>query len=99
MHQYLTTFLAEMAGFSGEESRKIGRAAQMLILKPGSLNEVGMLADKMVADPAAAKANYVPKSPLVIVATELISAGETIAYVSQVQARYDVYVRHVPLKP
>lgn len=26
-------------------------------------------------------------------------AGETIAYVSAVQARYDVYVRHVPLAP
>jgi putative membrane-bound dehydrogenase-like protein len=49
----------------------------LVIGKPGSANEIGALADKMVADPKAAELGYVPKTPLVIAATKLIAAGET----------------------
>jgi len=46
------------------------------LLKPGTLAEVGSLANALVADPDAAARHYVPESPAVLVATDVVDPGE-----------------------
>ena len=49
----------------------------ILILKPGTKDKVGALADAMLTDPDAMKKNYVPKSSDIIAASKLVNPGGT----------------------
>jgi azurin len=48
-----------------------------VLVKPGTLNRVGDLANKLVADPEAAARNYVPDSRDVIAYTDIVGSQET----------------------
>lgn len=49
-----------------------------LLVKPGKLNEVGALADKMLTDPEALKKHYTPESPEVLAhSNKLIGVGQS----------------------
>lgn len=59
------------------QNQKCPLQHNFLLLKPGKLNEIGALADKMLADPKALAKNYVPDSPNVIAhSTKLIGLGQ-----------------------
>jgi len=45
----------------------------LVIMKPGTKDKIGNLADKLAADPNAAKKAYVPDSPDVLFATKLLN--------------------------
>ena len=45
-----------------------------VLIKPGALERVGGLANKMVSDPEAATLHYVPKSPDVLAYTDIVTA-------------------------
>jgi putative membrane-bound dehydrogenase-like protein len=47
----------------------------LLVLKPNTMEKVGLAADKMVTDPNGAKMHYIPKLPEVIAATPMINPG------------------------
>src|SRR5262249_22551701 len=47
-----------------------------VLVKPGSLDRVGDLANKIVADPEAAARHYVPKTADVIVYTDIVGPQE-----------------------
>jgi azurin len=44
----------------------------LVITKVGTMEKVGLLADRMILDPEAAKKHYVPETPMVLFATKLI---------------------------
>jgi azurin len=46
-----------------------------VLVQPGSLNEIGDLTNKLIADPDAFARQYVPDSPAVIVYTDVVPAG------------------------
>ncbi len=48
------------------------------LLKPGSLQRVGELANQLVADPEAASRHYIPASPDVLAYTDIVPAGERV---------------------
>lgn len=48
----------------------------LLVLKPGSLQKVGALADEMASQPNAAELAYIPNSPDVLYATPLLNPEE-----------------------
>ncbi|GAB3921024.1 PVC-type heme-binding CxxCH protein [Mucilaginibacter myungsuensis] len=50
----------------------------LLILQRGSLEKVGLAADKLAQDPKGLEQNYIPKMPEVLFATKLINPQETI---------------------
>jgi len=50
-----------------------------LVIKPGTLDKVGALADAMLSDPTALSRNYVPASPDVLFNAPLVNPGETFA--------------------
>ena len=47
----------------------------VLVLKPGTKDKVGALADAMLTDPEALKKNYVPKSDDIIASSKLVNPG------------------------
>jgi putative heme-binding domain-containing protein len=49
-----------------------------VLLKPGKLAEVGEMANKIIADPDAALRHYVPKTPDVLVYTDIVSPGDQL---------------------
>ena len=49
----------------------------MLVIRPGTTEAVGALADAMVTSPDAAELNYIPATPDVMWYTPLISSGES----------------------
>ncbi len=49
----------------------------ILILEPGSLDQVGMAADKMVADPDAMEKGFIPDLDAVLHASPLVNPGNT----------------------
>jgi putative membrane-bound dehydrogenase-like protein len=49
----------------------------VLILRPGTLDAVGALADQMLTDPQATTKNFVPASTDVLFSTPLVNPGET----------------------
>ncbi|HLT93057.1 MAG TPA: plastocyanin/azurin family copper-binding protein [Membranihabitans sp.] len=49
----------------------------ILILKPGTLGEVGMAADKMITDPKGQEKGYIPESDAVLYTTPLVNPGKT----------------------
>jgi putative membrane-bound dehydrogenase-like protein len=49
----------------------------MVIVRPGTLDAVGALADQLLADPQAMARNFVPASPDVLFSTPLVNPGET----------------------
>lgn len=49
----------------------------LVIVQPGSYDEVGELADKMVSDPKGFEKQWVPESDKIIHATKLVNKGET----------------------
>ncbi len=82
--------------FSVEEiSAKAGQTIQLvfkntgnmehnlLLLQPGTIQEVGSLADEMISSDGRAK-NYVPDTPNVITNTPIIQPGETVTITIQV---------------
>ncbi|RYD25915.1 MAG: hypothetical protein EOP86_26690 [Verrucomicrobiaceae bacterium] len=49
-----------------------------LLVKPGKLNAVGALADKMLTDPQALAKHYIPESPEIIThSTKLVGIGQS----------------------
>ena len=49
-----------------------------LLLNPGKLNDIGALADKMLADPQAMAKHYLPTSPDILAhSTKLIGIGQS----------------------
>ena len=48
------------------------------LLKPGSLQRVGELANQLVADPEVASRHYIPTSPDVLSYTDIVPAGERV---------------------
>jgi azurin len=50
-----------------------------LLLKPGSLQHVGELANKLVAEPDAANRQYVPRSDDVLVYTDIVPPRESFS--------------------
>ena len=49
-----------------------------LLVKPGKLNDVGALADKMLTDPKAMAKSYIPESPEILAhGTKLIGLGQS----------------------
>ena len=49
----------------------------LLILAPGSINEVGALANQMLTDPEAMKKSYIPESDKILHSMALINPTET----------------------
>jgi azurin len=49
-----------------------------VLIKPGTLDRVGDLANKIVADPEAAARHYVPKSDDVLSYTDIVNGGESV---------------------
>ena len=49
----------------------------LLVIKPGTLEEVGLAADKMASSPDGADKDYVPEIPAVLQATILLNPDET----------------------
>jgi azurin len=49
----------------------------LLVIKPGTLQKVGMLANNMLTDPQAMAKDYVPESPDILFHTKLIQPGQT----------------------
>ena len=49
----------------------------VLILKPGTKDKIGALAEAMLTDPEALKKNYVPASPNILHSTKLVNPGGT----------------------
>jgi len=89
--------------FSVEEiSAKAGQTVQLvfkntgnmehnlLILKPGTLQEVGKLADQMISTGGRGK-DYVPDTPAVIANTPIIQPGETITVTIKVPDKSGEY--------
>ena len=54
----------------------------LVIMKPGTKDKIGNLADKLAADPNAAKKAYVPDSPDVLFATKLLNPNNCLLYTS-----------------
>ena len=50
----------------------------LVLVKPGTDNEVGLLADRMAQDPDAMKRHYVPASPNVLWSTPLVNARQKV---------------------
>ncbi|MGY8639491.1 MAG: DUF7133 domain-containing protein [Verrucomicrobiales bacterium] len=48
-----------------------------LLLKPGSVDEIGVLADQMAGDPDAIKKAYVPESDKILVASKLLGPNDS----------------------
>jgi uncharacterized protein len=49
----------------------------LLVLRPGTIEQVGALADAMAATPDAAERNYVPPTPDVMFNTKLVDPGQS----------------------
>ncbi len=49
----------------------------LLLLKPGTLDDVGHLADAMAADPQAPVRHYVPDTPNVLFSTKMLDPNTT----------------------
>lgn len=48
-----------------------------LLMKPGTLDKVGALANAMLTDPKAMDKGYIPESPDILVHTKLVQPGQT----------------------
>ena len=70
----------------------------LLVIRPGTLEAVGALADAMAAAPDAAERNYVPPTPDVMWATRLVDPGQstTIEFTAPRQAGDYPYVCTFP---
>lgn len=64
----------------------------VLILKPGTMNKVGALADAMITDPEGMKKSYIPKSPDVLHSTKLVAMGgsETLKFTIEDAGDYPI---------
>lgn len=51
----------------------------LVIIKPGTLEEIGILSEVTAQTPEAAKLQYIPKSPHVLLASRLLQPGESQA--------------------
>lgn len=73
---------AELNALAGQEVKLVFRNTDhmphnVLVLRPGTTEKVGALADKMLAETNAAERHYVPESENVIAHTPLVNPGET----------------------
>lgn len=48
-----------------------------ILMKPGTLDKVGALANAMLSDPKAMDKSYIPESPDIIASTKLVQPGQT----------------------
>lgn len=64
----------------------------ILVLKPGTKDKVGALADAMIADPEGMKKSYIPKSPDVLHSMRLLNNGEkeTMTFTIDAPGEYPV---------
>lgn len=60
-----------------ENKSPVPQPHNILILAPGSVNEVGALANQMLTDPEAMKKSYIPESDKVLHSMPLINPSET----------------------
>ncbi|MDO6518750.1 PVC-type heme-binding CxxCH protein [Zobellia uliginosa] len=51
----------------------------LVIVKPGAMEKVGLASDKLAADPKGAEQNYVPKMDEVLFATTLVDPEQTVS--------------------
>jgi uncharacterized protein len=70
----------------------------LLVLRPGTIEQVGALADAMAATPDAAERNYVPPTPDVMFSTKLVDPGQsfTLEFVAPRQTGDYPYVCTFP---
>ena len=54
-----------------------GMQHNLVIIKPGTLQQVGAAADALARDPNGAEKHYVPRMPEVLWATRLLGTGES----------------------
>ncbi len=59
----------------------------LVIVKPGTMEEVGMLGNEMAKDPNGIKANFVPKSDKILFATALVNPhdGQVLRFIAPQQ--------------
>ena len=59
----------------------------LVIVKPGAMEEVGMLGNEMAKDPNGIKANFVPKSDKILFATTLVNPhdGQVLRFIAPQQ--------------
>lgn len=50
-----------------------------VLIRPGALNRVGDLVNRLVADPSAARRHYVPQSDDVLAYTDIVGPGEKVS--------------------
>ena len=64
----------------------------VLILKPGTKDKVGALADAMLTDPEALKKDYVPTSPDILFSSKLVNPGgsETLKFTIKEAGDYPI---------
>ncbi|WP_308989478.1 DUF7133 domain-containing protein [Roseibacillus persicicus] len=62
-----------------------------VLLAPGSVDEVGALADQLAAQPDGAAKDYLPESPKILAASKLLSPKETQEFVFEAPAEAGVY--------
>lgn len=60
-----------------ENKSPVPQPHNLLILAPGSINEVGALANQMLTDPEAMKKSYIPVSDKILHSMPLINPTET----------------------
>jgi azurin len=70
----------------------------LVVVKPGTLDAVGALADAMAKTPDAAERNYIPPTPDVVVNTKLVDPQQTVTleFVAPKQAGDYPYVCTFP---
>lgn len=74
--------ISELTIRAGQRARLVFRNKDhmqhnVIILRPGTLETVGALADQMLTDPQAMAKNFVPTSPDVLFSTPLVNPNET----------------------
>jgi plastocyanin len=63
----------------------------VLFIKPGSIKEIGRLADEMTSSPQGRNNHFVPDSPNVVASTEIVQAGESTELTFQVPSEPGEY--------
>lgn len=88
--------LAEFTAKPGETIELIlenpdGMQHNLVIVKPGAQEKVGLAGDKMLNDPKGAEKNYVPALPEVLFSTPLVNSGQSFKMIIKVPAQEGDY--------
>ena len=63
----------------------------LLFINPGTIQEIGAMADKMITSSEGRDKNYVPETPDVIASTEIIQPGESVQITFEVPSEPGEY--------